>query len=113
MAKSETKDIAQTLEIIAANTMCTREAVGAIAKTVITYAISFVAIIIATIVLINNPLDNKNLPTGVHWVCFGVIVVFGLYAVVYPIILMSELNRTIKSVRESEERIFEDSKSEE
>ncbi len=113
MAKSETKDIAQTLEIIAANTMCTREAVGAIAKTVITYAISFVAIIIATIVLVNNPVDTSRSLTGLHLVCFGVIIVFGLYAVIYPIILMTELNRTIKSVRESEERIFEDDKSEE
>lgn len=109
---SENTNTAKALEIIAMNTMCTREAISVAAKSIMAWIISSVAIAIAIIVLGNNPIANARDVTGVHWVCLATIIIFGLFAVIYPLVLISGLNRTISRVRESEEQSLGD-KSEE
>ena len=96
------KDYMLALEIIAANTMCTRKAVEVAAKIGKALIVSAVAIVIATIVLMYNPVDSHS-PSWIPIVCWGVIIVFSLFVVIYSLSLLAELDHTTELVSKNEE----------
>ena len=110
--KISDRDYLLALEIIAANTMCTRKAVDVAARIGKTLIISTVAITIATIVLLNTSVNPEN-TSLVIVICWGVIIVFALFTVIYSLSLLAEVNRTTELVAEKEEPIFNDEKDKE
>lgn len=106
------KDYMLALEIIAANTMCTRKAVGVAAKIGKTLIVSTTAVTVATIVLTSVPIDQHN-NLWILATCWGVIVVFCLFAVIYSLVLLAELDHTTELVAKKEETFIHDDKNEE
>ena len=96
------KDYMLALEIIAANTMCTRKAVEVAAKIGKALIVSVVVIVIAAIVLMYNPIDPHT-PSWIPIVCWGAIIVFGLFLIIYSLSLLAELEHTTELVSKNEE----------
>lgn len=105
MATPSSKDNAKILEIIAANTMCTREAIDVTLR-IIRIWIVLSAIGVVTSIIFNTITSNSRDITSGQIVCFGVMVIVGLIAVFYPLVLISELHNFISHVRKDEEFIL-------
>ena len=98
----------QVLGVIAANTMCLRQAVGVAAKIGKAWIISSAIIAIAIVILINNPVTNPKDLQAVHYICYGVMVIFGLFMVIYPVGLLAELDQMTEMVAENEKEMLEE-----
>ena len=91
--------VKSALKNIADNTMCTREAIGVAARIGETW-IAYIGIIaLAVTVLLMNPYD-KTAPI----ICYGVIAVFGLYAIIHSLVLLSDLKHTVEDVSNSKKK---------
>jgi hypothetical protein len=87
------------LEHIASNTACVREAVGVAAKIGAAW-IKFICVIALGVAIpMINPYD-KTAPI----ICYGAIVVFGLYAVVFSLVLLSDLKHSVEDISEKAEK---------
>lgn len=88
-----------SLERIASNTMCVREAVGVAAKIGAAWIKYICVIALGVAILMMNP-NDKTAPI----LCYGAIVVFGLYAVIYSLVLLSDLKHSAEDTSEKTEK---------
>ena len=107
--KKSNNDIESILGVVAANTMCMRKAISVAAKISKAWIISGAVITAAIIILMNNP--NINMRSSNAWigfVCYGVIIIFGLFAIIYPLSLLSELDNTTELIAENEQSLLDE-----
>lgn len=102
------EDITAILGVVAANTMCIRKAISTAAKIGKTWIISAAAIAVAAAVLLNVPANFLHDNTWVYFVCYVSIIIFGLFAIIYPLSLLGELDSTTELVAENEQDLLGD-----
>ena len=102
------KDYVAALEVVAANTMCMRKAVEAAARIGKTLIISTAVIAIAVVII-----ALVHDVTLVSFICGCVIFVFALFAIFYPLSLLTELIHITELVSEKEEEIADNGSEDE
>lgn len=107
--KKSNNDIESILGVVAANTMCMRKAISVAAKIGKAWIISGAAIGIAIAVLTSGiKIDMSSSNAWVGFLCYGAIIVFGLFAIIYPLGLLSELDNTTELIAENEQSLLDE-----
>lgn len=110
----DTKQI--LLEIIAANTMCTRKMAGVAAKIGMTFLMSSLLVVIAIVIVavcslfFGESLFNEN--AWIPIVAGVIIVINWVAAVFYSVSLLGDLDDTVELIAQNEEEFLGDDEDE-